>query len=317
MNMGMNFLGEAAIKQVLKYVSRNPDKNLPALVDFAEKLPLTPGTKELLRQAREVMQDKKNNWYRLAVRIFKELSVTVLERLVINFLLNGWLAGRPLVNNIPFALLVDPTARCNLSCTGDCSRGREPAPAELKRLCKEFRDLGVYFVVISGGEPLLHRDDLMELAASYNDMVFHVFTNGLLIDRTLAVEASRLGNIVFAVSLEGHEQTTDLRRGAGVYRRVVQAMDILHREGVLFGFSAAYYRHNTGEVGSEEFIDLMVARGCIFGWYFPYTPVEAGADPDMTALPEQHAFIRRQVKRFRETKPIAVFDFGNDQTGAQ
>ncbi|MFZ5634448.1 MAG: radical SAM protein [Bacillota bacterium] len=324
MSLAVNFLGEAALKQLVRYISRDPEKSLPSLLNLAEKIPFHPEIRELIRQAREAFLNRDNNWYRLAMRVFKEVSLPVRERLVINFLLNAWFLGRPrqmeksgkLGINIPFALLIDPTARCNLRCTGcwagDYRQDEELDLAALSRICKEARELGTHFIVVSGGEPLLRRPDLLDLAAVYKDMAFHVFTNGLLIDGRLAREAARLANVGFAISLEGFEETTDARRGKGVFQRVMKAMDALRSEGVMFGFSATYTRQNTEEVGSEDFLDLMIAKGCTFGWYFTYIPIGIDVDLDLMAAPEQRAFMYRQVKHFRETKPIAVFDFWND-----
>ncbi len=92
----------------------------------------------------------------------------------------------------------------------------------------------------------------------------------------------------------------------------MKAMDTLHKAGVIFGFSATYTRNNTEEVGSEDFVDLMIKKGCTFGWYFTYVPIGKDVDLDMMAAPEQRAFMFRQVKDFRKSKPIAVFDFWND-----
>ena len=64
----------------------------------------------------------------------------------------------------------------------------------------------------------------------------------------------------------------DFRRGKGNYQRVIRAMDLREAGGTLW-FSACYHRHNTEAAASEEFIDAMIERGCMFGWYFTYVPV--------------------------------------------
>lgn len=237
---------------------------------------------------------------------------------------NAWFLGVPrqrqaterLGINIPFALSIDLTARCNLRCTVCRTEGygkkHELEYATLDRICGEARAVGIHFMVISGGEPLLRRDNLLALAARYRDMVFHVYTNGTLIDDWLAEKVARMGNIVFAISLDGFRRNTDVRRGQGVFSRVIKVMDTLRKAGVMFSFSVTYTRRNAEEVGSEDFLEYMINKGCTFGWYFTYIPIGSDVDLELMATPEQRAYMYRQVQLFRKSKPIAVFDFWND-----
>jgi len=116
----------------------------------------------------------------------------------------------------------------------------------------------------------------------------------------------------FAISIEGFEEETDARRGKGVFARVMQAMDNLKEAGVPFGFSACYTRENTERIGSDEWIDLMIEKGCILGWLFTYVPVGGEADLEYMATPEQRLHMLNTVRRWRSEKPIFVADFWND-----
>ncbi|NLI13260.1 radical SAM protein [Pelotomaculum propionicicum] len=324
MSLATKVLGETTLKMVVNYANKNPEKGIQSLLNLAARIPFDPVYREMVRDAEKAFQNKNNNWYQLFMRFFREAHPRVRERLFTNMFLNAWFLGVPkqremsekLGVNIPFALLVDQTSRCNLRCTGcwagDYSKEQELNYTTFVRICGEARELGIYFIVISGGEPLMNKDVILRLAARYPDMVFHVYTNGTLIDDRFAEEVARLGNIAFAISLEGFRENTDKRRGQGVFDRVMKAMDTLHKAGVIFGFSATYTRYNTEEVGSEEFWDLMIKMGCTFGWYFTYIPIGRDINLDMMATPEQRAFMYRQVQRFRKTKPIAVIDFWND-----
>lgn len=217
---------------------------------------------------------------------------------------------------VPLAILMDPTERCNLQCrgcwAGDYQRRQELDLATMDRICREGTELGINFYVISGGEPLLRGWDLLELAHRHPGQVFHIFTNGTLITRDFVQKMVRLGNVTVGLSLEGMEETTDQRRGQGVFRKLMRAMDILREEGAVFGFSTTYTRENVLEVGSDAFIDLMIEKGAAFGWYFTYIPI--GKDVDLTymATPQQRAQMFDCIKHFRQTKPIFLVDFWND-----
>ena len=83
------------------------------------------------------------------------------------------------------------TNRCNLGCKGCYALGQHresklEIPAErFSRLFGEASEMGTGVVILAGGEPLL-RKDLLESAAGHEDIIFPVFTNGILMDSDLA-----------------------------------------------------------------------------------------------------------------------------------
>lgn len=144
------------------------------------------------------------------------------------------------------------------------------------------------------------------------DCVFLSFTNGTLVDEAFAKEMRRVGNFALAFSIEGWEEETDMRRGKGTYQKVLHAMDLLKAEGVPFGFSCCYHSKNTEVVGSDEWVDFLIGKGCLFGWYFTYIPCGQDAVPELIASPQQREFMYHKVREFRKTKPAFLLDFWND-----
>jgi MoaA/NifB/PqqE/SkfB family radical SAM enzyme len=322
--MAKAMLGEIALKQGLNYLANNPERNLVNMAKWGEKVAREKHHKEYARIWAEMFADEDNNWRNLAVRLIRQTSPKVRNKLAINFFLNaGILAptnqrvfGEKYGIHVPWAMLIDPTGRCNLRCKGcwaaEYDRTQDMDYATLDRVMTEAEDIGIHFFVISGGEPTVRMDDLMSLAAKHNESVFHVFTNGTLITKEAARKFEDLGNVTFAISVEGFEEATDSRRGKGVFVKVMEAMDNLREAGVVFGFSATYTRANTGEVGSDEFIDLMIDKGCALGWLFTYIPIGGQADLEYMATPKQREGMYRQVLKWRNEKPIFVADFWND-----
>ena len=47
-------------------------------------------------------------------------------------------------------------------------------------------------------------------------------------------QMKEVGNLSLSISLEGFEEVNDLRRGAGVYEKVLHAMDLLKASGQIF-----------------------------------------------------------------------------------
>jgi MoaA/NifB/PqqE/SkfB family radical SAM enzyme len=316
--------GEAIVRQIMRYLSGNPEENLVNLVKFGESVAREEQHKQYCRQWARMFADRENNWRELVVRLLRETSPRVRDRLAVNFFVNAGLlcparlreSEKKYGVHVPWAILIDPTGRCNLRCRGcwaaEYDRTKDMDFATLDRVLTEAEKLGIRFFVVSGGEPTVRMDDLIRLAEKHDESVFHVFTNGTLITEEAARRFADLGNVTFAISLEGFEASTDARRGPGVFRKVMKAMDNLKEAGVVFGFSATYTRFDTEEIGSDEFIDLMVSKGCALGWLFTYVPVGGDADLDYMATPEQRAYMFRKVQEWRSKKPILVADFWND-----
>jgi len=172
--------------------------------------------------------------------------------------------------------------------------------------------LGTFFFIYSGGEPLIRKKDIISLCEKHSDCYFSCFTNGTLIDNDLAREFRRVGNFAPALSIEGFESETDLRRGEGTYRKVIEAMNILKDNGVLFGCSTCYHRKNTEVMGSDEFVEYMIEKGCRFAWYFTYMPVGSSAVPELIATPDQRKFMYHRLREMRIEKPLFLMDFWND-----
>lgn len=217
--------------------------------------------------------------------------------------------------NVPNVILVDPISACNLRCEG-CWAGKYLhnhfiSPERLDRLFCEAKELGIRWIVFSGGEPLLY-PRLFELMAKYPDIAFMAYTNGTLIDGKTADQIVAVGNFTPAISLEGWRERTDARRGTGVFDKVMQAMDLLRECGVIFGVSLTATRYNMEEITSDAFIDFLVEKGATYGWIFHYIPIGRNPNLDMMLTPEQRAYLAERIPHIRSRKAIMLADFWND-----
>ncbi len=312
-----------AIREGLRYLEKDPVSNYTRLVSWAEKLAVKPDHKEMAKTFREIGEGN-NNWFQLYARTVQNVDPNIQRKFLVNFFVNSAIAGLPAKEkiarkngiNIPWAILMDPTAACNLKCTGcwaaEYEKGDSLSYETIDRIIREGKQLGIYMYIYSGGEPLVRKSDLIRLAEKHDDCMFLSFTNATLVDEAFCKELVRVGNLMLAISIEGSEEETDLRRGKGTYRKVIQAMDLLKAHRCGFGFSACYHSKNVYGVGSEEFVDLMIEKGCLFGWYFTYMPLGKNAVLELLATPEQREFMYHQVRDFRERKDIFLLDFWND-----
>ncbi|MGI5839219.1 MAG: radical SAM protein [bacterium] len=328
MDLAATALGAKALEGGIRLVINKPVENIGRIVRWLEKLPMLPHHKEDMRSIREFLDDQESNWYKLVARLLAEADPMVKTKFITNLVLNSNIFGGPrqrewaarLGCSVPGAVLIDPTGKCNLRCTGcwagDYSREDELDYATLDRVLTECEELGIYLVIMSGGEPVIRKDDIVRLAAKHSAQMFHLFTNGILIDDVFVRDMKRLGNIMLAFSIEGFRRNTDERRGEGVYDRVMEAMARMRESGLIYGVSVTYGRQNTEELASEEFIDMLVAKGASFAWYFTYIPIGRDVDLTMMATPEQRSYMYKKILEYRQTKPIFLMDFWNDGVAA-
>jgi len=321
--MKMNFIKKYAITRMLRYASHQSDENIIRMIDIANKYFIkSEKVRWEAEKIRRIFVEHQPG-AQLAKNTFSRISKQSLDCVIQNFFINAAVIGRQRQEQLrkelniwlPWFFVISPTARCNLTCVG-CYAGNYSKQEDLSfelvdRIFNEAKDLGIYFVTVSGGEPFMwpHLLDIME---KHHDMFFQIYTNGTLITKDVANRLGKLGNAAPAISIEGFEKETDARRGEGTFKRIMEAMDNLRNAGVPFGFSATPTKLNIETLMSDEFIDLMIEKGCSIGWFFQYVPIGRKPDVSLMATPEQRFRLRRRSIEIRNTKPIFIGDFWND-----
>ena len=311
------------LEQAFKYLYKDPEKNLLKLMDWADKFSGEEfGPQRKL--VREAMTNPDHPYYSYIRRLIHEIDPHVMQTTAVNFFINAALDGwktqekyrKEYGCNIPWAILLDPTSACNLHCTGcwaaEYGNKLNLTFEEIDDIIRQGKELGVYFYIYTGGEPLVRKDDLIRLCEKHSDCIFLSFTNGTLIDEAFADEMLRVGNFVPAISLEGFEEATDGRRGNGVYEKATAAMRILREKKLFYGISACYTSANFESITSEEFFDHLIEMGAYFIWYFHYMPVGNDASPELLPTPEQRIETCRRIRKYRAEKPLFAMDFQND-----
>ena len=210
--------------------------------------------------------------------------------------------------HIPPFLIASITSSCNLHCAGCYSRSNhattDEAPVkqlsseEWLRIFEEADDLGVSFILLAGGEPLLRRD-IIEAAGERQNILFPVFTNGTFMDKRYFELLDRRRNLIPIMSIEGNREITDARRGPGVYDRLIANMEELQRRGLVFGASVTVTTENLREVTSEAFLSSLSDRGCKAVIYVEFVPVTEEAR-HLAPGDEEREYLRQEIDRLRQ-----------------
>lgn len=219
--------------------------------------------------------------------------------------------------HIPPFLIASITTTCNLHCKGcyaranhncfdeDESGAKVLTSEKWNDIFKEAENLGIAFVLLAGGEPMLRRD-VLEVAGIHKKILFPIFTNGTMFHKQNLELLSKYPNLLPVLSIEGEEQTTDARRGTGTYQSLAIGMRELDEQGILFGCSVTVQKDNMTEVTGNKFLEKLIAKGCKAVIYVEYVPVNketANLAPD----DGDRVYMTKRLAELREQYPQLVF----------
>ena len=217
--------------------------------------------------------------------------------------------------HIPPFLIASITSSCNLHCAGCYSRcnhatqDSEPVSQltseEWLSIFKEADEIGVSYILLAGGEPLLRRD-IIEAAGKMQNIIFPIFTNGTYIDEKYLKLFDKCRNLIPVMSIEGGREETDLRRGKGIYDKLISSMDSIHEKGLLFGASVTVTTENAKEVVSDAFIGSLAQRGCKLVVFVEFVPVTEESK-ELAPGEEERKLLKEGIGRLREEYSEMVF----------
>ncbi len=315
------------IDRVLRYVDKDPQKNLIKLTDYAQKIFANVFPKKNFEKAKEVIADKDSVWFKYAENVLNDINHEYLRKMIMAFGVGGGLQGTKQARenrdklgcNIPWIILLDPTSACNKNCKGcwsaEYGHKLNLTYEELDSIVTQGVEMGTHFYMFTGGEPLIRKNDILRLCKAHQNCAFLCYTNATLVDQKFCEDMLEVGNLTLALSVEGTEESNDSRRGDGSYNETMAAMDLLKKNGCLFGMSVCYTSENVSAVTSDGFIDLMLEKGVKYGLYFNYMPIGSGAVPDLIPSPEQRVHMYKWLRKIRNSKtgkPLFIMDFQND-----
>ena len=317
----------AAIDVALKDVRKNREEGIVKLVDLMEKYMSDEKMDVNYDTVRNMIRDKDCTLNKYMNRIIDEIDPHVLKTTALNLGYEAFFYGTKTIRkmrevhqcNVPWLILMDPTSACNLHCTGcwaaEYGNRLNLTFEEMDNVITQGKELGIYFYMFTGGEPLVRKADIIKLCEKHNDCAFLAYTNGTLVDEAFCEQMQKVGNLYLAISLEGFAEVNDLRRGNGVFGKVMNAMSLLKQHGLIFGTSICYTSKNIETVTSDEFVDLLVENGSRYALYFHYMPVGNEADVSLLPSVEQRKYMCtrvREIRNMKHGKGLFTMDFQND-----
>ncbi len=181
------------------------------------------------------------------------------------------LCRRAAHRNIPVNGAFELTPRCSLNCkmcyirmTPEQMRpiGEERSVSQWIELAREAREMGMTFLLLTGGEPFL-RPDLFELLSAFNSMgiITDINSNGTLINEAVVAKLLQAPPSKINITLYGASRQTyeDLCGDGSAFDRVVHAIDLLRNSGILVCLNGTLTPDNYHEL--DELVRFAKDRG--------------------------------------------------------
>ncbi len=217
--------------------------------------------------------------------------------------------------NVPPFLIASITSNCNLHCAGcysreneatkDCEPVNQLSDEQWLSIFNEAEEIGISFILLAGGEPLL-RKGVIKAAAEKPNILFPIFTNGVFISDEYFELFNKNRNLVPIMSIEGHKEATDSRRGEGIYDKLISNMEIFKKKNLIFGNSVTVTTENFDDVLSDDFVSMLQGYGGKAVIYVEYVPVSEDCK-ELALSEEQEEKLRERIAELRKDYEDMVF----------
>jgi radical SAM protein with 4Fe4S-binding SPASM domain len=189
-----------------------------------------------------------------------------------------------------YSFEMELTSRCNLNCrhcyinlpAGDSTAAaKELAKGEIRRIGHEAIALGAFWVLLSGGEPLLRKDFFdIYLDLKKAGLLVSLFTNATMMSnehvRIFKKFPPRSVEVtVYGVTPDTYEKIT---RVPGSYRAFRRGLELLARAGVPVTLKAMALRSNLHEI--PEIIRFCRKHGDSYFRFDPFLQLRYDRDPE-------------------------------------
>ena len=161
---------------VLSHAEKDPAKTVGQIVDLSKQFYGDSFSDETYAHAKQTLTDPDSKWSKLINCVLNQLNPNVARTTALNLGYEAFFRGTKTIRenrvkyhcNVPWLILFDPTSACNMHCVG-CWAGEYGHKNNLSfddmdKIVSQGKELGVYLYMLTGGEPLVRKADILKLA---------------------------------------------------------------------------------------------------------------------------------------------------------
>ncbi len=174
------------------------------------------------------------------------------KRFIVEHLLNK--------NAGPSHAQIGVTNACPQNCEYCYSKNRNGKVMEtgtIIKLIKDLKEMGVFWLGFTGGEPLLNKDIVRIVESASNGCAVKLFTTGCTLTEQLALDLKNAGIYSVSVSLDHWKESEHdiVRRYPGAFKAALNAVEIFKKMGdIHVGVSAVLSREMVQRREVEKFL---------------------------------------------------------------
>ena len=210
------------------------------------------------------------------------------------------------------------TNACPQNCEYCYNKDRKGRVMDTHTICKVISDLkrmGLVWLGLTGGEPLLNRDIVKILESASDDCAKKLFTTGCTLTKSMASDLKSAGVFSVSVSLDHwlEEKHDRVRRYEGAFKTALKAIDILKNlNDIHVSVSAVLPIDLIREKRVEEFLAFLINLGVHEAWLSEAKPsVEDFWKNDMIITEEDRLYLCRLQDRYNSDGKITVNYLGH------
>ena len=200
-------------------------------------------------------------------------------------------------------------------CYNKTRSGKVMDKETIKRTIQDLKEIGVFWIGLTGGEPLLNKN-IVEIVESIGDnCAAKLFTTGCTLTKQTARDLKNAGLFSVSVSLDHWKEAEhdQIRRYKGAFRTALHAIDIFQSVGgVHVGVSAVLSKEMLRQTQVEKYLDFLQGLGIHEAWLSETKPTAAAyGNKDLVISQEERSMLIQLQDRYNKTGRMTVNYLGH------
>lgn len=160
-------------------------------------------------------------------------------------------------NRTPLNAIFEITYNCNYKCKYCYVEGVKSnmlSIEEIKTILYKLNELGIYELLITGGEPFLHPNiiDIIDISNKLG-IVVKIGTNGSFINEDIAKELSKYPNVTINLSYHSCDETTfdKFTRSKNSFKKLIEAVEYLKAYNIQYNLKYTVTKENEASMKED------------------------------------------------------------------
>lgn len=200
-------------------------------------------------------------------------------------------------------------------CYSKARTGKVMETETIKRTIRDLKSMGVFWIGLTGGEPLLNKNIAEIVETIGDDCSSKLFTTGCTLTKQCALDLKNAGLVSVSVSLDHWKEAEHdkVRRYKGAFRTALDAIEIFKKTGGLHvGVSAVLSKEMLRESLVDEYLQFLQGLGIHEAWLSETKPsVGAHQKKQLVITEEERAMLIRTQDRYNKEGRMTVNYLGH------